>query len=422
MLLSPSLQWLFLDLNSYFASVEQQENPSLRGRPVAVVPMETDHTCAIAASYEAKAYGVTTGTIIRDAKQMCPGLICVLARHDKYVEYHNRILEEVIRHTPINKVWSIDELSSRLPPSKRTPEKAVEVALNIKKGLHRALGPSIRCSIGIAPNTLLAKMASDMQKPDGLVVIRPEDLPAKILPLPLTDIPGVGDRMLIRLNRAGIKTMADLWNAAPKQARKIWGSVEGERFWYWLHGYDFDRPPTKKSMIGHSRMLDPQLRGADQARAMARRLLTKAVGRLRRAGLYAGLLAFSARMEDGRRWQGEIRLHPADDPFTFLELLDGLWGQMMAATPRGVRFKKLSVLLLSLQERGEITGDLFALPPAVDTKDIQKRASLAAALDKLHAKYQRETVTFGLPPKTLAGYVGTKIAFNRVPDQSEFWE
>ena len=88
-----SLKWLFVDLNSYFASVEQNENPSLRGKPVAVVPMPTEHTCAIAASYEAKAYGVKTGTIIRDARNMCPNLICVPARHDVYVRYHNRILE-----------------------------------------------------------------------------------------------------------------------------------------------------------------------------------------------------------------------------------------------------------------------------------------------------------------------------------------
>ena len=94
------LRWLFLDLNSYFASVEQQENPALRGKPVAVVPMMADSTCAIAASYEAKAYGVKTGTPVYEAKKMCPGLKLVLARHDVYVDYHHRIFEEVIKHTP----------------------------------------------------------------------------------------------------------------------------------------------------------------------------------------------------------------------------------------------------------------------------------------------------------------------------------
>jgi DNA polymerase-4 len=91
----PQIKWLFLDLNSYFASVEQQDNPVLRGQPVAVVPMETDYTCAIAASYEAKKFGVKTGTKILEARELCPGLACVLARHDAYVRYHHRILDEV---------------------------------------------------------------------------------------------------------------------------------------------------------------------------------------------------------------------------------------------------------------------------------------------------------------------------------------
>src|SRR5690554_8020124 len=92
------LKWLFFDLNSYFASVEQQDRPELRGKPVAVVPMKTNSTCAIAASYEAKAYGVKTGTMIYEARKMCPGLICVEARHNVYVDYHKRIFGEVENH------------------------------------------------------------------------------------------------------------------------------------------------------------------------------------------------------------------------------------------------------------------------------------------------------------------------------------
>ena len=104
-----TLNWLFLDLNSFFASVEQQEDPALRGRPVAVVPMETDSTCAIAASYEAKAYGIKTGTKIFEAKKMCPDLVCVLARHDQYVRYHKRIFAEVENHIRNLPLWQGEE-------------------------------------------------------------------------------------------------------------------------------------------------------------------------------------------------------------------------------------------------------------------------------------------------------------------------
>lgn len=114
--LSSTLRWLYVDFNSYFASVEQQLNPSLRGRPVAVVPVETDYTSAIAASYEAKAFGIRTGTPIHEARQMCPELICVLGQHDKYIEFHEKILKEIDNHIPVSAVCSINEVAfTRIP-------------------------------------------------------------------------------------------------------------------------------------------------------------------------------------------------------------------------------------------------------------------------------------------------------------------
>lgn len=430
----PYLKWLFLDLNSYFASIEQQANPRLRGRPVAVVPADTDYTCAIAASYEAKAYGIKTGTMIKDAKRMCPGLICVPARHDLYVTYHNKIISEVIKHTPINKIWSIDELSSRLPPNKRNPESAARIAQNIKEGIWKNVGEAINCSIGVAPNTLLAKIAGDMQKPNGFTVITQEELPGKLLTLKLTDLPGIGVNMQRRLNNAGIFSVEDFWNTSPKQARRIWGSVQGERFWYWLHGYDFEIADNPESVvIGHSRVLDPDLRKPEKARLMARRLLTKATYRLRRKGYYASVLAFSARTTDDQRWGGEIKLRtPARDPFTFMAHLDTLWDQMMIDlagadlfgprnTLSGMKFKKVSVTFTGLKREADLTGDLLDTAFEATAKTLNKREALAAALDHLQEKYQKETVTLGTPPKTLSGYVGTKIAFARVPEEEEFW-
>src|ERR1700749_798670 len=110
----PRLRWLFLDLNSYFASVEQELVPSLRGRPVAVVPVVADTTCCIAASYEAKTFGVKTGTQVGEAKRMCPGIELVEARHELYVDYHNRNVEAVETVVPVASVMSIDEIACRL--------------------------------------------------------------------------------------------------------------------------------------------------------------------------------------------------------------------------------------------------------------------------------------------------------------------
>jgi DNA polymerase-4 len=416
------LSWLFLDLNSYFASVEQQDRPELRGRPVAVVPMDTDHTCAIAASYEAKAYGIKTGTIIADAKRMCPKLVCVMARHDIYVDYHNRVLDEVIRHVPINKVWSIDELSSRLPPRLRNREAAVAVAQRLKAGLRKNVGEHIRCSIGIAPGGFLAKVATDMQKPDGLVVLEPHELPGRLLDLRLTDLPGINVRMEKRLRDAGITTVRQFWDISPRHARAVWGSVAGERFWYNLHGYHVPEQATKSSMIGHSRMLDPELRRPEATRLVARRLTTKAAARLRRKEFFATCFHLSVRTADGmQRWAGEKRLPPAQDNFAFLRALDELWGAMMREL-RPVRLKKVSVTLYGLQRAGEITPDLFDRVSPAHRKTQIRNEKLTAAMDALNGKFGAETLRLGVTPQTRAGYVGTKIAFSRIPDAEEFWE
>src|SRR5688572_22993512 len=122
------LRSLFIDFNSYFASVEQQVNPELRGKPIAVVPMLADTTSAIAASYEAKRFGVKTGTLIADAKRMCPDLILVKAGHVSYIEYHHRLVEVVESVIHVKKVMSIDEMACELIGSMRNEERAIEIA------------------------------------------------------------------------------------------------------------------------------------------------------------------------------------------------------------------------------------------------------------------------------------------------------
>src|SRR5258708_4526614 len=130
-----TINWLFLDLNAYFASVEQQVTPALRGKPVAVVPMKTDNTCCIAASYEAKAYGIKTGTRVGDAKKLCPTLTLVEAVPQLYVRYHHMIVETVGSLIPIESVLSIDEMICKLTGSQKEVPNAVILAQAIKRAL-----------------------------------------------------------------------------------------------------------------------------------------------------------------------------------------------------------------------------------------------------------------------------------------------
>ena len=419
----PGIKWLFMDLNSYFASVEQQENPALRGKAIAVTPMDTDYTCAIAASYEAKLYGIKTGTMIKDAKRMCPHLICVPARHDRYVLYHNRIIEEVIKHTPINRIWSIDELSSRLPPNKRNIDAAQKIAVHIKNGLWQHVGEAINCSIGFAPNSLLAKIACEMHKPDGMTILTQEELPGRLLDLKLTDLPGIGGNMEKRLRRAGISSVEDFWNVSPKHARKIWGNVQGERFWYLLHGYDFETPETQTSMVGHSRVLDPELRTPDKARLIARKLAAKAANRLRNKGYFTRTIYLSARTKCGFKWGDALSLPATQDPFVLLRYVDILWHAMMRTLrdhsgthTHRISIKKVSVCYRNLVVGEMVTDDLFISYGEKDAQLAQKTSALTEALDHLQRKYQKDVVSVGICPKTSAGY----LAVTRLPKLDQY--
>ncbi|MEQ8935224.1 MAG: type VI secretion protein ImpB, partial [Amphiplicatus sp.] len=264
------LRYLFIDFNAYFAAVEQHDHHELRGRPVIVAPLASEHTSAIAVSYEARPYGIKRGTSVKEARERCPGIAVMPARHDRYVHIHKKLIAEIERHLPLVKVYSVDEAAFRLNRSEATAAAALPVAHAVRRGIAENIGPSLRASIGLAPTRLLAKLAAESLKPDGLTVFAAEDLPGKLLNMPLTDIPGVGPGMSVRLAKAGINDFLSLWNLPPKQARAIWGGVTGERFWYALHGYEVEEPETKKSMIGHSRVLSREHENPDGARIVAR--------------------------------------------------------------------------------------------------------------------------------------------------------
>jgi DNA polymerase-4 len=416
-----SLRWLYVDFNSYFASVEQQLQPELRGKPVAVVPVETDSTCAIAASYEAKAFGVKTGTIIHEAKRLCPGLICVLARHERYVEFHHRLIEEIEQHIPVTAVCSIDEVACHLMDNEISVERSTEIAQSIKGGIAKNIGPYMRCSIGIAPNRYLAKVGTELQKPDGLVVLRAEDLPKRLFSLKLRDLPGVGANIERRIQTAGITNLPNLFALNPHQMREIWGSVWGEKLWYLLRGMELPEEITARRSVGHSHVMAPELRDPSKAKDVARRLTLKAASRLRRMEYYAGAMSFSARLENNARVHAEERLYRAQDNKTFLDLLNRLWTQALKES-RGARIKKVSVTLSDLVVATNLQADLFANLPDADLAARGKSEKLSRAMDEINHRFGRDTVLIGMTPSQGQSFSGSKIAFTRIPDVDEFSE
>lgn len=424
-----SLRFLYLDLNSFFASVEQQDNPDLRNRPIIVVPVMSDTTSAIAASIEAKQYGIKTGTPVWEAKQKYPGIGIVNARHDRYVEVHHLVEEEIDRHIPVYKTWSIDEVSCELMGPQRLKENAIALSHRIRAGLrdNEKLGECIRCSIGIAPNQFLAKLASDMQKPDGLTIIESHELPGRILPLVLRDLPGIGHNMEQRLLDAGVDSIQQLWDMKPEEARRIWGSKEGPAFVQRLRGIgDYEQSNATRT-ISHEHVLPPQNRDVESAYLILRRLGVKGGARLRRLGFVASSLGAKVRFDDGTRWAADFRLTQTQDSFVILDAVARLWEQMLRETkkPRG-RYMKVGMWLSGLVPQDEVTLDLFGGASGLEEDDAAaaaKRAKLWSAMDKLNQKYdKKDTVRIGPLPKHRSDFMGAKIAFNRIPKKEEFKE
>lgn len=411
------LRWLYLDLNSFFASVEQQLRPELRGKPVAVLPAMTDATCAIAASYEAKAFGVKTGTKIWEAKQKCRDLICVPATHELYVRYHHRVLEAIERHLPITHVESIDEVSCRLDQAQSSPQAAIALAKHIKNTIADEVGACIRSSVGIGPNRFLAKTASNLEKPDGLQLLYSEDVPARLLHLEPGDLVGIGYGMQQRLARAGIFTIEQLYTLSPKHMRTLWGSVQGERFWYLLRGVELETLPTKRSTVGHSHVLEPGWRETRRAREVMRRLLLKAASRLRRLGYYATQMSLSLRIEHGPRIGETACFYRSCDNMNLQREAFALWDALMDKH-QPQRLKKVSVTLHGLIHADALQPELFA----ERTQRYRRLEKASLAMDELNNRFGRDTITMGSLPRKVRCFSGTKIAFTRIPLAEEFYE
>ncbi len=426
-----SLKWLYIDFNSYFASVEQQLQPHLRHKPIAIVPVNTDATCAIAASYEAKAFGITTGTPIYEARKKCPELICVLARHEIYVAFHNRIMAEIDNHIPVTAVCSIDEAACVLMDNEASVEAVTRIAASIKRGLAQNLGEFVRCSIGVASNRYLAKVATDLQKPNGFTILLPKDLPARLFALELRDLPGIGRNMEIRLNKVGVNTMENLLQLSPDRMKQIWGGIWGVRMWHLLRGADLSEIETQRRTIGHSHVMAPELRDVKKAFYVAQRLTLKAASRLRRMEFYATTLSFSIRLENpsktekGQPFEHQVSCWRAQDNMSFLALLTQIWrimyNKFRGENMQSIRIKKISITLHGLVAKTDLVHDLLS----DETNERFKRykcENISHAMDRLNHRFGRDTVLIGMLPSQGKSFSGTKIAFTRIPDMREFME
>ncbi len=369
-----------------------------------VVPVMTDHTCCIAASYEARPYGIRTGTNVGEARRRCPHLRLVEARHELYIRTHEKIIEAVETVLPVEQVCSIDEMACRLSPQHRSLQEAVALAGDVKLVIAQRVGPMLRCSIGLATNRFLAKVASNIQKPDGLTYITREDLPHKLYPLSLSDLPGIGRGMLARLQRRGVQSVRQLCGLSREHMIESWESVVGEQWWHWLRGEEYAQAPTRRRTVSHSHVLGPRFRNEQGARSVLVRLIHKAAARLRRLGYWTKRMKVGLSYTHGwPKWKAAVYLGWCQDTQAMLRAFEAVWSNR----PMGGVPLKASVVLWDLATSANTPLPLFA----EELRNLQ----VARALDLINERLGPNSAYFASMHEGRE-QAPMRIAFTHIPD------
>lgn len=299
---------LFVDMNSFFASCEQQDNYWLRGRPVGVCVYTGRKGCVIAPSVEAKVRGVKTGMRLDEAMSLCPDLVPVETHPARYREYHVKIIEVLRSFSDDVVPKSIDEAVVDLTNYQLVYKDMTKAALSIKQAITQHVGDWLRCSIGIAPNVFLAKLASDIRKPDGLTIITPDTIDAVLDTMMLTDLPGIGHRMADRLRAGGVHTPLQLRYASPDHLKAVCKSIIG---WHWHLRLNFggevdlESPTENKSMSAMRTISADQRSTPERLDELLQSLCLTLERRMVHQGVFCQDLSFSCRYHSEKTYNYE---------------------------------------------------------------------------------------------------------------------
>lgn len=358
---------LHVDMDAFYASVEQRDNPELRGKPL-VVGGGSNRGVVAAASYEAREFGIRSAMPMAQARQRCPELCRVAPRMSHYKSVSNDIFDVFREFTPLVEGLSLDEAFLDVTASLKLFGAGLDIAMEIKRRIRART--KLTASVGLAENKLLAKIASDMDKPDGLVLITAKDVHDKLDPLPVSVLPGIGRETLALLHEVGIRTIAELRLAADRQIQPIFGrftSKTRDR----ASGID-DRPvvPSRaEKSISAEETYDQDLGDRQDMERELLRLTERTSHRLRKAGLQAGTVQVKIRRSDFRTVTRQRSLRPPDNGtdqlFAIARDLLAIW---LARNP-GQRIRLLGVggtNLAPAEQRDLFSDDDASSSTAVD--------------------------------------------------------
>lgn len=306
---------MYVDMNSFFASCEQQESPFLRGKPIGVCTHPSTFSAVIAASVEAKKMGIKTAMRLNDCRQLCPEIIPVVARPYIYRQYHLKIMDVLRSFCDDVIPRSIDEAVMNFSSYKLVYSDFIALAKQIKEGIKQNCGEFVKCSIGIAPNAFLAKLGTELQKPDGLVRITPENIDSYLATLKLTDLPGIASKNERRLKMIGINTPLQLRHSSDALLRKAFGGIVGNYWYNRLHFVETDFYQNPYRGMSAGRTVSRQQRECKQTlESLLISLQTRLEQRMVKQKVFCKTMNFTIRYKDGTSWDTLIRFpEPTQD-------------------------------------------------------------------------------------------------------------
>ncbi len=403
---------MHIDLDSCFATIEQQANPLLRGKPLVVAAYGTPNGCVLSPSIEAKRFGVKTGMTVRDARLMCKGMIVRTPDPSKYRDVHMKFRTIFNDYSPSVSPRSIDEAILDFANTPHLVKGLDNIGREIKLRMRREIGEWIQCSIGIAPNRFLAKMGAGINKPNGLKVITHENLIEVYTNLKLTDLYGIASRNEARLNTYGIFTPLDFLNAKVDYLKnQVFKSMVGYYWYLRLRGWEIDAVDWATKSYGQEYSLGEKTDDPGKLSVLLMKLTEKMGRRLRAAGKAACGIHIACVYDDMTHWhrgrKQEKQLYTTAELFNKAQWL-------LNQQPERKVVRKLAVSCFDLVEATTPQMDLFGT-------QVDRRRNVSDAMDKINDRYGEFVITPALM-MGMNGLVVDRIAFGNVRGIEDLYE
>ncbi len=388
---------LHIDLNSCFATVEQQAHPELRRRPIGVAAYTTPNGCVLAPSIEAKRFGCKTGMRVHECQKLCPGIIILAPDPNKYRYVHIRLKKLLSDYSPSVYPKSVDEFVLDLAGTQALKLGILNVANEIKRRIKSEIGDYLTVSIGVSTNRCLAKLAAGLHKPDGLDVIDINNYWGVYAQLEVEDLPGINIGYKTRMATAGIYTVVDMFASSLKEMHLGFKSVVGDDWYARLRGWEVDEVEFARKSFGNTHALKMPIINKDDIFPVMTTLIWKATSRMRFSGFHCYGVGLGFRYRNGEHAYNHTRSHiPLYSGTDIFAILERLFWQM----PREY-VTNVDVVVYDLCNSAQLQLDFLDAP--------LRKASLYQAIDKIEHDWGRNTIH---PARMLKG---KELVLNRIP-------